>query len=118
MRVVTLGEEAAHVVMGRDLSLGGIRIERHGGLEQGQRLALALHGASLPVPVVVKGSVLRDDGDAGLVILFDPPSQAQKIALEKLMAELGGFESFGPGGESCSNVVTSVVDDSSSQTPA
>ncbi len=108
-RVVTLGEEAAHVVMGRDLSVGGIRIEAHGGLERGQKVSLALHGGALPVPVVVKGSVSRDDGDGGLVIQFDKLSAAQRGALEKLLADLGTIESLAPGGAGGGAVVTRIL---------
>lgn len=109
-RVVTLGEEAAHVVMGRDLSPGGIRIEPHGGLERGQRVALALHGTGLPVPLVVRGSVLRDDGDAGLVIRFDPLGPAQSEALKKILAGLGGIEALGTSAAGCEHVVTRILD--------
>jgi hypothetical protein len=110
--VVTLGEEAAHVVMGRDLSPGGIRIEPHGGLERGQRVALALHGTGLPVPLVVRGSVLRDDGDAGLVIRFDPLGPAQSEALTKILAGLGGIEALGTSAAGCEQVVTRLLDGS------
>jgi len=109
MRVVTLGEEAARVVMGRDLSAGGIRIEPHGGIERGQRLALALHGGGLAVPLVVRGVVIRDDGDAGLVIRFDTLSPAQNEALAKIVAGLGGIEAIGPHAETTPQLVTRVL---------
>lgn len=108
-RIVTLGEEAAHVVMGRDLSLGGVRIEPHGGLERGQSLALALHGAGLAVPIVVRGTVKRDDGEAGLVIVFDALPAAQGEALAKLLASLGGIETLGPSGSGQESVVTQIL---------
>jgi hypothetical protein len=108
-RVVTLGEEAAHVVMGRDLSLGGIRIEPHGGLERDQQVALAIHGSALAVPLVVRGRVARDDGEAGLVVLFDPLAPAQQLALEKLLGQLGGIEVLGPGGDGAESLVARVL---------
>jgi hypothetical protein len=110
-RVVTLGEEAAHVLMARDLSTGGIRVEPHGGLERGQRLALALHGIGLEVPVVVRGAVFRDDGDAGLVIRFDPFGAVQREALEKLMAGLAGIEALGPSGAGVESVLARILDE-------
>ena len=109
MRVVTLGEEAARVVMGRDLSTGGIRIEPHGAIERGQRLALALHGGGLAVPLVVRGVVIRDDGDAGLVIRFDTLSPAQTDALGKIVAGLGCIETIGPHAETTPALVTRVL---------
>ncbi len=108
-RIVTLGEEAAHVVMGRDLSLGGLRIEPHGGLERGQRLSLALHGAGMSVPVVVRGTVQRDDGEAGLVIVFDAVPAAQGEALAKLLGGLGGIEALGASGAGQESVVTQIL---------
>jgi len=110
-RVVTLGEEAAQVLMARDLSTGGIRVEPHGGLERGQRLALALHGIGLEVPIVVRGSVFRDDGDAGLVIRFDPLSGVQRDGLEKLMAGLAGIEALGPSGAGAESVLARILDE-------
>jgi len=110
-RVVTLGEEAAQVVMARDLSTGGIRVEPHGGLERGQRLALALHGIGLEVPIVVRGAVFRDDGDAGLMIRFDPLSAVQRDALEKLMAGLAGIEALGPSGAGAESVLARILDE-------
>lgn len=110
MRVVTLGEEAARVVMGRDLSSGGIRIEPHGGLERGQRLTLALHGGGLAVPLVVRGAVLRDDGDAGLVIRFDPLTAVQSEALGKILAGLGDIESLASQTAGTPQLVTHIVE--------
>lgn len=106
-RVVTLGEQAAHVVMGCDLSLGGIRIERHGGLEVGQALSLALHGAGTSVPLVLQGRVLRDDGARGLVIRFDEGSPAQTEALTKLIAGLGAIDAL-DGPEATPAILTEV----------
>lgn len=97
-RVVTLGEEAAHVVIGRDLSSGGLRIEPHGALECGQRVSVALHGASLSVPLVVRGAVARDDGEAGLLIRFAALLPAQQIALERLLAEQSTLDSLARDG--------------------
>ena len=84
-------------------------IEAHGGLERGQKVALALHGGALPVPVVVKGSVIRDDGDGGLVIQFENMSSAQRGALEKLLADLGTIESLAPGTAGGGSVVTRIL---------
>jgi hypothetical protein len=95
--------------MGRDLSLGGIRIEPHGGLERDQQVALAIHGSALAVPLVVRGRVARDDGEAGLVVLFDPLAPAQQLALEKLLGQLGGIEVLGPGGDGAESLVARVL---------
>lgn len=98
-RIVTLGEEAAHVVIGRDLSMGGLRIEPHGALECGQAVSVALHGADLSVPLVLGGVVARDDGDAGLVICFSPLAPAQRSGLEKVLAERSSLDSLRAEGD-------------------
>lgn len=107
-RVVTLGERAAHVVIGRDLSARGLRIEPHGALELGQSIALALHGSSLPVPVVVRAHVARDDGEAGLLLRFETLTAKQESAVSRLMGEGSVIESLA---DEASAVLAEIVGD-------
>jgi hypothetical protein len=69
-RVVALGEEAARVLIGRDLSIGGMRVDRAPNLAVGQRFQVALHIAPGQTPLVVGAEILRDDGDRGLAVRF------------------------------------------------
>ena len=69
-RVIALGEEAARVLIGRDLSLGGLRVEQGAPLKVGERVRLALHGGGDSLPLVVAAEVVRDDGERGFVLRF------------------------------------------------
>ncbi len=46
--------------MGRDLSMGGMRIEPHPGLEMGKTLRLAIYGAPREEPFIVRARVVRN----------------------------------------------------------
>ena len=63
-RVVALGDQAARVLIGRDLSVGGMRVDRAPNLEPGQGLQLAIHVSAGETPLVVRAEIVRDDGDA------------------------------------------------------
>lgn len=69
-RVVALGEEATRVLMGRDISIGGMRIDPNPSLAVGMVLQLAVHAGSRPAPLVLHAQVSRDDGERGLVLRF------------------------------------------------
>ena len=62
-RVPAFGERAMRVLMARDLSMGGMRVEHESGLQIGDRLHLAIYGAADEEPFLVWASVDRDDGD-------------------------------------------------------
>lgn len=82
------------VVLGRDLSLEGIRIEARADLGPGSRITLALHGAPREEPLVLEAEVVRDHGEHGLGLQFVsmPPEQTRK--LEKLIQRLPPLESL------------------------
>ena len=93
--IPAFGERALRVLVGRDLSVGGMRVERHTDLWLGDHLQLAIYGAAGEEPMLVWGRVERSDGDDGLVIRFDPlddPAQASR--LERLVASLPAVESL------------------------
>ncbi len=87
-RVVALDEQAARVLVGRDLSAGGMRVDRSDDLEVGRTLTVALHAAAGEAPLVVPAEVIRDDGAAGMVLAFRDLSQAAERYLEKIVDSL------------------------------
>ncbi len=93
-RVPAFGERAMRVLMARDLSMGGMRVEHESGLQIGDRLHLAIYGAADEEPFLVWASVDRDDGERGLVLVFDavPPAVAQQ--LDQVVANLPAVESL------------------------
>lgn len=88
-RIVALDEEAARVLVGRDLSSGGMRILSNPAVEVGDQLRVALHCGTQMEPLVIKANVLRDDGDHGLVLTFDALPSDQIGHLEKIIASSG-----------------------------
>lgn len=91
-RVVALREEADRVLMGCDLSAGGMRVEAHPTLVVGERLRLAIYAEPNAAPWIVGASVVRNSGGAGLGLRFDvlPPDVARR--LEAFVATLPPVE--------------------------
>ncbi len=91
------GEDKTLALVGRDLSAGGMRIERHPGLALGDRLRLTLHGPTLMRPLSLEAAIVRDDTDQGLALAFIGVSPETAFALEKLVACLPDVESLADG---------------------
>ncbi len=93
-RVIAHRQEGPVVLRARDLSVAGLRIEPADGLAVGSPLALAIQVKSGTTPLVVKGRVARDDGEAGMSVLFDDLDAQRKDVLVKMLEELadGGVQ--------------------------
>jgi hypothetical protein len=87
-RVVALDEEAARVLVGHDLSPGGMRVAPNPALFVGQRLRIALYGSPGETPLVLDAEVARDDGGRGLVLRFGPIPESARRYLDKLLDAL------------------------------
>ncbi|MBK7950797.1 MAG: PilZ domain-containing protein [Deltaproteobacteria bacterium] len=95
-RVVALDDQAARVVVGRDLSQGGMRIAPNPELAVGDVVKLALHAGSETQPLVVLAGVERDDGEDGLLLAFASLTAAQRERLEKILAATSSILSTDP----------------------
>ena len=91
-RVVALGDEAARVLIGRDLSSRGMRVERTQTLRLGQRFRIALHVGPGETPLVVHAEVARDDGLAGFMLRFRDLTGAAERYLVKMIDSLPVLE--------------------------
>ena len=69
-RIVALGVEAARVLLGRDISLGGMRVDSHPDIAIGDELRIGLHMRGRDEPLVVNARVMRDDPTRGSVLQF------------------------------------------------
>ncbi len=87
-RVVALGDQATRVLLGRDISPGGMRVDATSALRVGETLRIALHSSGRNEPVVVQATVLRDDGEDGLVLRFKDVDDERSKALEELIGDL------------------------------
>jgi hypothetical protein len=78
-RVVALDDQASKVLLCRDISLGGMRVEPNDSLIPGDVLLIGIHVRARTEPLVVTARVERDDGKQGLVLAFrnlDAPTEA------------------------------------------
>jgi hypothetical protein len=94
LRVPAFGDRAIRVLLARDLSMGGMRVERDSGLELGDRLHLAIYGSAHKEPFLVWATADRDDGDNGLLLRFDEMHPEFAKQLDKLVASLPAVESL------------------------
>jgi len=91
-RVVALREEADRVLMGRDLSAGGMRVDPHPGLRVGDRMRLALHGEPGTAPWIVDATVVRNDADTGMALRFEAVREDVARGLERFVSGLPPVE--------------------------
>jgi len=75
-----------YVVLGRDLSIAGMRADRVPELEVGTELELAIYGPSGAEPVLVQAVVARDDGPHGTVFHFKSMADWDRPRLEYIVA--------------------------------
>ncbi len=86
--VVSLEEQAARVLMGRDLSRRGMRVSPNPRLLVGMRLRLAVHPETREAPLILKAIVDRDDGERGLMLRFEGLSEEANRYLEYVIHAL------------------------------
>jgi hypothetical protein len=107
--VIALGDQAARVLLGRDLSTGGMRVDPHPDLRAGDELRIALYLGVCPESLLVRTRVERDDGAEGLVLVFHEQSAEERAALEAALALLPMVELPDSGEEMGGLVVSEIV---------
>ncbi|MCG8589741.1 MAG: PilZ domain-containing protein [Proteobacteria bacterium] len=98
-RVIALSAEATRVLLGRDLSIGGMRVDANPSLGVGDRLRVAVHTMAGEEPLVLDAHVARDDGGDGLVLVFEDVEAPTREMLAKRIAELPPVLAPGSSGE-------------------
>jgi len=91
-REVALAEEADRVLMGREISLSGMRVDRSPLLGVGDDVRLAIHAGSQGQPLLVTAKVHRDDGDRGIVLRFHQLDPTATKQLDAVLDELPVIE--------------------------
>jgi hypothetical protein len=107
--VIALGDEAARVLLGRDLSAGGMRVDPHPDLRVGDELRLALHLGVCPESLLVRARVERDDGEDGLVLAFREHPPEDRAGLERALSLLPVVEMPDSAEETSGLVVSEIV---------
>lgn len=111
-RVVALGEEAARVLIGRDLSTGGMRVDPTPHLAISQLLQIAIHAGPGQTPLVVSAEVVRDDGPGGFGLRFLGLDEAAERYLGKVVDSLPDPDATGNpvASEDAAVVISQIVD--------
>jgi len=107
--VIGLSEEAATVLMGHDLSIGGMRVGGGHDLEVGRRVRLAVFGAPREEPILVRAIVARAE-NGGYGLQFVDVGAESGARLEHLVAHLPSVESLeSDEAEGLGTVVTRIL---------
>jgi hypothetical protein len=85
-RIIARGKGVPLVLLGRDLSAGGLCVETRRALAIGDRLQLALHAGG-DVPLVMQAEVVRAIGDDRWGLAFREISHAQQARLEQILRD-------------------------------
>jgi len=96
------------VLLGRDLSIAGMRAAHAPDLPVGTRLELAIYGASGAEPVLVEAVVARDDGALGTIFHFERMANADRRRLAAIVEKAPKIRSLS-GDESGESVVVSSL---------
>jgi hypothetical protein len=112
--VTALLGKSQHVILGRDLSIAGMRAEPLPELAVGTRLELAIYGVSGAEPVLVQAVVARDDGQLGTVFHFTGMADWERPRLEEIIARAPEIQSLSDG-DAGEPVVVSRVSGSRSE---
>lgn len=109
-RAVATPGEAQSVLMGRNLSMGGMRIEPHAGLALGDQLELALYGDANESPIRIQAEVVHDE-ESGLGLRFLEVAPGVAERLEKLITHLPAVEPLQDGeSDSMGSIVSSILE--------
>ena len=108
--VVTVDDEATRVLLCRDISIGGMRVEPNDSLVPGDDLLVAVHIGARSEPMVVNARVTRDDGEKGLVLSFYDISRECENYLNKMVGRLPDLaNSDNADGSTNQNVIVSEI---------
>jgi hypothetical protein len=91
--VLMFGDEDT-VLLGRDLSRGGMRVERHPALQVNDSVRLAIEGAPNDEQLLVHARVRRDDGDQGFALQFESFESGCEEHIATLVESLPAIETL------------------------
>jgi len=86
-RVTALLRGGEYVILGRDLSIDGMRSEPLPEFPVGTALELAIYGPSGAEPVLVQAVVSRDDGPLGTIFRFESIAPGERKRLQSIIAK-------------------------------
>jgi hypothetical protein len=84
-RVMAHDREASRILIGRDLAVGGLRVDPHPELTIGKTMRVSIHIGSGDPPISLRARVLRDDGARGVALRFVDMSMSSEEQLRKFV---------------------------------
>jgi hypothetical protein len=110
--IVSLEGEASLVLLGRDISVGGMRVESNSDLKVGNGMRLAIYGEAREEPFIVHASVEREEADGSFGLRFERVQPALAARLEQLVAKLPAVESLeGDEADALGSVVSQILEE-------
>jgi hypothetical protein len=100
---------APRIILGRDLSVEGMRVEPHPDLGLGSTVRVALYGGEGEEPLTIDATVTRDDGERGLLLLFTDIGPETVDLLEVLLTRLPPLEALERTGRDASGLIVSTI---------
>jgi hypothetical protein len=97
-RVPAAGAGITHMLIGCDLSPGGMRVRPEPDLELGDELKLAVYGRPGQPAIMLKAVVARDEGEDGLVLRFHDVPGSIAARLDQIVADLPELPGESPAG--------------------
>jgi c-di-GMP-binding flagellar brake protein YcgR len=88
-------QRVVQALLGRDISMGGMRIDPQFGLSNGDKLQIALFDTSRGQPLILHAVVARDDGGAGMALRFADLTPEDEELLGNIVAALPAVEALG-----------------------
>jgi hypothetical protein len=107
--VLAAGSGAARILIGRDLSSGGMRVKPDAQLRVGDALKLVIYGPAGRPPLLIRAVVSRNDGDDGCVLRFEGLAPSAAAELSAWTQQLPSPSGPAPGGTSALHSVVSEV---------
>jgi hypothetical protein len=108
-RITAMLGEASHVMLGRDLSVSGMRIEPRRELEKGAELKLAIYAGKTQEPVFVDAVVCRNDGARGIALRFTSVDAVMRDRLEQIVSASPAIEDLGGDADTNGIVISKTV---------
>ena len=107
-KLMVLDDDTPQVVLGRDLSVAGIRLAAHPSLSVGAHVSVVLYGDADDEPLLVSAEVVREDA-GGFGLNFDPLTPEQRAWLGRVVARLPQIQSLAGDRASGGRIVSKLV---------
>ena len=109
-QVVAQGLGVTRVLIGRDISLGGMRVEPHAEVCLGDDLEIAVHLRAHGEPLIIQARIERDDGEDGLLLMFHDLSESAASCLRRMLNFLPIIEVRNEGAEGAGIMVSEILE--------